>query len=149
FVRSRPASRAAAAIERPAKQGARMRSSGPGVMGVMRGASVRVAKVRAAVTMGALVLASVAYAQTPVQNPAQNPIANPTTVARVEFDEAVRRAIERNPTIAQAATAIVRAETVLRQTQGSFRPTVNAQASNITLNGSRGFEGTVTQPMNQ
>ncbi len=71
------------------------------------------------------------------------------TISVVEFDEAVRRAIERNPTVAIAASNIVRAEQVLQQIRSSTLPSVSATATSSTLDGSRGFEGTVTQPQSQ
>jgi len=93
-----------------------------------------------------LVIASTASAQTTSQTPAQTPTPG---LVRVEFDEAVRRAIERNPTIAQAATAIAQAEGVLRQTRSAFRPTVGGLVTNVTIDGARGFSGGVTQPRDQ
>ena len=68
---------------------------------------------------------------------------------KVEFDEAVRRAIDQNPTIAEATTNIARAEAVMRQTRSGSLPFVNLAVTNNTLDGSRGFEGLVTQPQNQ
>ena len=71
------------------------------------------------------------------------------SMARVEFDEAVKRAIDRNPTVAIAATNIVRAEQVLQQIRSSTLPNVSAAATSATLDSSRGFEGTTTQPQSQ
>ena len=68
---------------------------------------------------------------------------------RVTFDEAVRRALERNPTIAEAATAVLRAEGLLQQARAATLPNVSATVNNVLLNSARGFAGTVTQPRNQ
>jgi multidrug efflux system outer membrane protein len=87
-----------------------------------------------------------ALAQTAPQAPAS---AQTPGLVRVEFDEAVRRAIDRNPTVAQAATAIAQAEGVLRQTRSTFMPTVGATVTNVAIDGARGFSGGVTQPRDQ
>ena len=85
-------------------------------------------------------LAAVLYAASP---------AFAQLMPKVEFDEAVRRAIDQNPTIAEATTNIARAEAVMRQTRSGSLPFVNLAVTNNTLDGSRGFEGLVTQPQNQ
>jgi outer membrane protein TolC len=68
---------------------------------------------------------------------------------RVEFDEAVRLALDRNPTAASAAAAVTRAEAVVNQARAATLPSVSAAMSNITLDQARGFSGGVTQPQNQ
>ncbi|MCC7009620.1 MAG: TolC family protein [Acidobacteria bacterium] len=73
----------------------------------------------------------------------------PPAVRRVEFDEAVRIAIERNPSVATAATAVSEADARLQVVRATTRPLVSASVSNTTLDGSRGFSGGVTQPQNQ
>lgn len=70
-------------------------------------------------------------------------------VARVEFDEAVRIALEKNPTVAQAGTNIGRAEALLQQARAGLYPTAGASFANVTLDSSRGFNDLVTQPQNQ
>src|SRR4051794_3146008 len=52
---------------------------------------------------------------------------------RLELDEAVRRALERNPTVAQAAEAILRAEGLLQQARAATRPNVSAFITTATL----------------
>jgi outer membrane protein TolC len=80
----------------------------------------------------------------------QTPVAGQMPpLQRVEFDEAVARAIERNPTVAQAATNIAQADALLRQTRAQSMPTVSGGLTNTTLDGSRGFEGSTFQPQNQ
>jgi outer membrane protein TolC len=71
------------------------------------------------------------------------------TMARVDLDEAVRRALAKNPSVAQAATAILRAEALLNQTRTGLRPTISAGATNVTIDHARGFSGGVTQPQDQ
>ncbi len=75
----------------------------------------------------------------------------PTSAAmqRVTFDEAVRRALERHPTIAEAATAILRAEALLQQARAATRPSVSASVTNVLIDDQRGFQGIVAQPRNQ
>jgi outer membrane protein len=85
---------------------------------------------------GLLLCAVPARAQTP-------------SIDRVSFDDAVRRAIEKNPTVLGATTAILRAEGLLQQARAATRPTLDASVTNTTLNRSFGFQGIVTQPQNQ
>ena len=67
----------------------------------------------------------------------------------VEFDDAVRQAVERNPTVASAATAIARAEALLLQSRAALMPTASASVTSLTNDSERGFEDTVTQPRSQ
>jgi HAE1 family hydrophobic/amphiphilic exporter-1 len=78
--------------------------------------------------------------------------ASPTTatpVKTVTFEEAVSTAVTANPTVAQAATSIARAEALLQQARAGTRPTISASFANVTLDDERGFSGSVTQPRNQ
>lgn len=70
-------------------------------------------------------------------------------IPRVEFDDAIQRAVTNNPTVAQTAVAIPRAEALVAQARALTRPTVNGTFSNTTLDGARGFDGGITQPQNQ
>lgn len=70
-------------------------------------------------------------------------------VPKIEFDEAIQRALERNPTIAQAATAITHADLLVLQARSYTLPTVSASYGNSTLDGARGFSGGTFQPQNQ
>src|SRR5688572_3018642 len=65
---------------------------------------------------------------------------------RVTFEEAIRRALEKNPDIAEAAQAILRAETLLQQARIVYRPSVNANVTSTLLDSERGFDDFVTQP---
>jgi len=68
---------------------------------------------------------------------------------RVTFDEAVARALARNPTVAQAATGIVRAEGFLQQARAATRPTLGVGLSTAVLDSGRGFDDLVVQPRTQ
>lgn len=68
---------------------------------------------------------------------------------RVEFDEAVREAMARNPTVARAATAITRAEAILSQTRAVTRPSVMARVSSTTVDTPVAFDDDVIQPRHQ
>src|SRR5689334_8187620 len=68
---------------------------------------------------------------------------------RVTFQEAVRRATERHPTVAEAAQAILRAEALLDQAKSVFRPTLYGDVSTTILDAARGFGGNITQPRTQ
>lgn len=61
---------------------------------------------------------------------------------RVTFREAVRRATERNPTVGEAAQAILRAEALLDQAKSVFRPTLFGDVSTTILDAARGFGAT-------
>ena len=75
---------------------------------------------------------------------AQDPV-----LPKVEFDEAIAQALSKNPSVATAATGIVRAEALLQQARTVYRPTVGAGVTNTTLDRERGFSGQVSQPQNQ
>ncbi len=68
---------------------------------------------------------------------------------RVTFDEAIARALAKNPTVAQAATAIVRAEGFLQQARAATRPVVNAGLATTVLDKGLGFDGQTVQPRTQ
>ena len=73
----------------------------------------------------------------------------PPAAERVTFEDAVRRAIERNPDVAQAAQSILQAETLLQQARSVYRPTLTGAVTTTTLDSERGFDGNVTQPRTQ
>jgi outer membrane protein TolC len=70
-------------------------------------------------------------------------------IERVTFEEAIRRALERNPTVAQSAQAVLRAQALLDQARSVFRPTVTGTAATTVLDEARGFDGNITQPRTQ
>ena len=83
----------------------------------------------------ALSMASPALAQEPIE--------------RVTFDEAIARALERNPTVAIAATNILRSEGLLQQARSAIMPRVTGNVTNTTLDTGREFNGLTVQPQNQ
>jgi outer membrane protein TolC len=70
-------------------------------------------------------------------------------IPRIDFDTAIERALENNPTLVQAATAITRADLLVRQAQTATRPTVTAGFTNTTLDRGIAFEAGSVQPQNQ
>lgn len=69
--------------------------------------------------------------------------------AALTFDEAVRLALERNPTVGQAQQAIRRAQALLDQARSVFRPDIFGTAGTTILDDARGFDGNITQPRTQ
>jgi outer membrane protein len=93
------------------------------------------------VRVGLLLLLSVtppAYAQTTTP-----------PMEQVTFEEAVQRALQNNPTIAQASQGILRAEGLLQQARAATMPSVSAVFSNAVVDTARGFAGAITQPKSQ
>lgn len=97
--------------------------------------------VRAVATAGLLWLAtaSLVMAQTP----------QPQAPVRMEFDAVIRQALEKNPTVARAATNISRAEALLQQSRAVTLPLVTATIVNNTLDSARSFSSGTIQPRNQ
>lgn len=81
--------------------------------------------------------------------PAAAQVVSPPPLERVSFDEAVARALERNPSVAQAAQAILRAEALLDQAKSVFHPLLYGGVATSVLDAARGFDGNVTQPKTQ
>ncbi len=71
------------------------------------------------------------------------------TMPAVSFDQAIARALERNPTVAQAMTAITRAEVFVTEARAGLMPQAALRVTNLTIDAERGFSGGVTQPQNQ
>jgi len=88
-----------------------------------------------------------AWAQVPGQVP--QPPAQVPIVRRVEFEEAVRLALERSPAMATATVSVAEAGSRSEQTKALTLPSAFATMNNVTLDGKRGFSGGVTQPQNQ
>jgi outer membrane protein TolC len=74
--------------------------------------------------------------------------AQPVT-ERITFDDAIRRALEQNPGVIEAAQAILRAEALLQQANVVRRPAISATATTSVLDAARGFDEFVTQPRTQ
>src|SRR5947208_14075239 len=67
---------------------------------------------------------------------------------RVTFDDAVKRAIERNPSSAVAAAGILRAEALLVEARAATRLQVNGAVTTTTLNKGVEFAGETVTPRN-
>jgi outer membrane protein TolC len=72
--------------------------------------------------------------------------APPPVVERLTFDEAVQRALSRNPSVGEAAQAILRAEALLSEARGVFYPSATGNVATTVLDAARGFSGNVVQP---
>jgi outer membrane protein TolC len=68
---------------------------------------------------------------------------------RLTFEEAVSRALARNPTVGEASQAILRAQALLDQARAVYRPLVTGAAGTTVLDAARGFDGNITQPRTQ
>ncbi len=85
---------------------------------------------------------------TPPQVPPQAQPGAPPMI-QLRFDEAVARALDRNPTVALAATNITRAEALLQQTRSFVLPSIGATVSSVTLNTGTAFQGQTITPQTQ
>jgi outer membrane protein len=72
----------------------------------------------------------------------------PAPTERIPFQEAIKRAIERNPSSAVAAAGILRAEGLLVEARAATRPQVNAFVTTTTLNAGVEFGGQTVSPQN-
>ena len=113
-------------------------SYGPRVLGSY---GSRVLRVR--------VLGFIACARLNVTAAAQTPAPQRPAPPKMEFDAAIKQAVDRNPTVARAATNITRAELLLQQARAVYQPIVSVSVFNSTLDSSRGFAGGTIQPRNQ
>ncbi|HEX4913306.1 MAG TPA: efflux RND transporter permease subunit, partial [Vicinamibacterales bacterium] len=74
---------------------------------------------------------------------------SPPVVETLTFEEAVARAIERNPSVAIAATNILQSEALLQQARSATLPRLTGNVTNTTLDTGREFGGQTVQPQNQ
>jgi len=100
----------------------------------------------AAAVIFALLLATPVFAQPPVAG-AEAPALRP--IDTVTFDEAVARAVEKNPTVAIAAANILRSEAILQQARAAVMPRLGGTVTNTTLDSGRSFGEETVQPRNQ
>ena len=70
-------------------------------------------------------------------------------IERLTFQEAIDRATRNNPTIAQAAAGIMRAEAILQQVRSSSRPLVNASFTTNVIDPVTRFSGVSIVPRTQ
>jgi len=73
----------------------------------------------------------------------------PVPTERVSFEQAVARAIERNPSAAIAAAGILRAEALLAEAAAATRLQINGTLVETTLNRGVKFDSTTVTPRNQ
>ena len=73
----------------------------------------------------------------------------PVPTERVTFDEALRRAVEKNPSAAIAAAGILRAEALMAEARSASRLQVNGTVTTTTLNSGVEFQGSTVTPQNQ
>ena len=73
----------------------------------------------------------------------------PAPVEQVSFQDAVRRAIERNPSAAAAAAGILRAEGLLQQARAATGLQINGNVTTTTLNTGVKFNDATVTPRNQ
>jgi outer membrane protein TolC len=73
----------------------------------------------------------------------------PAPVERMTFDEAIRRAVEKNPSAAIAAAGILRAEALLSGARSASRVQVNGNVATTTLNSGVEFQGATVTPRHQ
>ena len=71
------------------------------------------------------------------------------TIERLTFQQAIDRATMNNPTLAQAAAGIVRAEAILQQISASSRPSVNATFATNVIDPVTRFGGASINPRTQ
>jgi outer membrane protein len=76
------------------------------------------------------------------------PAATPP-MERLDFDAAIARAIEKNPTVAIASTNILRSEGILQQVRSTTLPQAGFTFTNSTLDAGRSFDEFTVQPQNQ
>jgi hydrophobic/amphiphilic exporter-1 (mainly G- bacteria), HAE1 family len=96
-----------------------------------------------------LIFASSAYAQDSAEATAKAAAVQTAALETVTFDEAITRALEKNPSVAIAATNILRSEALLDQARAVVRPRVTGNITNTTLDTGREFGGQTVQPQNQ
>jgi outer membrane protein TolC len=70
----------------------------------------------------------------------------PAPIERVTFNEAITRAMERNPNSAIAAAGILRAQALLSQARSAALPQITGNVTSTTLNTGVEFEGTTVTP---
>jgi len=81
--------------------------------------------------------------------PAPSPAQTPVPAERVTFDDAIARAIARNPSTAIAAAGILRAEALLTEARSAALLQVNGNVTTTTLNRGVEFDGATVTPQNQ
>ena len=73
----------------------------------------------------------------------------PPPMETVGFEQAVSRALEKNPTVGIAAANILRSQGLMQQVRSSYLPRVTGTINNTTLDQALSFGESVVQPRNQ
>jgi outer membrane protein len=68
---------------------------------------------------------------------------------QVTFEEAVSRALSHNPSIGEAAQAILRTEALLSEARAVFLPLAYGNVGTAVIDAARGFNGQIVQPKTQ
>src|SRR5258708_23801267 len=84
-----------------------------------------------------------------VVSPATAAAQTPVPAERVTFDEAIRRAVDKNPSAAIAAAGILRAEALMMEARSAARLQINGSVSTTTLNKGVEVQGATVTPQNQ
>jgi outer membrane protein len=77
------------------------------------------------------------------------PAQTPLPMESVTLEQAIERAIKNNPTVAQAAQGILRAESLLQQARAATMPFVTANVSTLVNSTERRFDDVITSPRTQ
>src|SRR5216117_3902020 len=73
----------------------------------------------------------------------------PSPVIRVTFKEAIDRAVDKNPSVAAAASGILRSEGLIRQARAGTQFQLTGNVTTTTLNRGVEFQGSTVTPQNQ
>jgi len=102
--------------------------------------------------MRSLLVVALAFAATPAfaaPSSSSSSPAPPAPVERVSFDDAVKRAIARNPTVAVAAAEIERADALVAEARAGWYPLLNVNASYTRNDSDRRPNGNLVTSANQ
>lgn len=80
---------------------------------------------------------------------AQSVPPTPPVVEELTFDEAVQRALDRNPSVGEAAQEILKAEALLDRARSVFLPNVYGAVGTTILDDARGFGDSIVTPKTQ
>src|SRR5258705_10767183 len=73
----------------------------------------------------------------------------PAPVVQVTFKDAIDRAVEKNPSVAAAASGILHAEGLIRQARAATQLQLSANVTTTTLNRGVDFQGSTVTPQNK
>jgi outer membrane protein len=94
-------------------------------------------------------LTTTAFAQTPTPAPAPGAPAMALATEKVTFQDAIDRALKRNPTLAEAAADILRADALLRQARSALFPQASGSLTGTVSTPVVEFNGVETSPRGQ